>query len=109
MDTIEEVLPTLIPFRKWKTQKRNLRVGDIVMMRYQGNLVDDYRIARVSEVFPDERQLFRTVKVSYRRRDKREDPEIYKSMPLSTEKVGVQRLALLQAVGEEVPTGEENY
>ena len=100
------VLPTLIPVRKWKDQKRNLKVGDIVMMKYQGNFVDDYRIARVSDVFPDERDLIRTVEVSYRRRDKREDPEVYKSKPLSTERVGVQRLALLQAVGEDVPTGQ---
>ena len=75
------------------------------MMRYEGNLVDDYRIAKVSDVFPDRRNLVRTVEVSYRRRDKREDPEVYKSKPLSSEKIGVQRLALLQGVGEQVPTG----
>ena len=76
------------------------------MMRYEGNLVDDYRIAKVSHVFPDRRNLVRTVEVSYRRRDKREDPEVYKSKPLSSEKIGVQRLALLQGVGEQVPTSQ---
>ena len=99
------MLPTLIPVRKWKDEKRNLQMGNIVMMRYEGNLVDDYRIAKVSDVFQNRRNLVRTVEVSYRRRDKREDPEVYKSKPLSSEKIGVQRLALLQGVGEQVPTG----
>ena len=105
---IEDVLPTLIPVRKWKNQKRNLRVGDIVIMRYQGNLVDDYRIAKVSKVFPDDRDIVRTVEVSFRRKGKDEGSRIYKSRPLSTEKVGVQRLALLQAVGEELPEGQSD-
>ena len=102
---IQDVLPTLIPCRKWKNQKRNLKLGDVVMMRYQGNLVNDYRLAMVTEVFPDERGIVRTVRVSYRKRDRREKPEVYRSKPLVTEIIGVQRLALLQAVGEEQPTG----
>ena len=103
---IEEVLPTLIPVRKWKSQKRNMKEGDIVMMKYQNNLVDDYRIARVSKVFPSDRGVVRTVEVSYRRKGKDEGSMNYKCRPLSTEKVGVQRLALLQAVGEELPNGQ---
>ena len=38
---IEEVLPTLIPCRKWKNQMRNLEVGDVVMMMYKGTITDD--------------------------------------------------------------------
>ena len=103
---IEEVLPTLIPCRKWKNQKRNLGVGDVVMMVYQGNITNDYRLAKVVNVFPDERGIVRSVEISYRKRNKREKPDEYKSRPLTTEKIGVQRLALLQAAGEELPTGE---
>ena len=84
---------------------KNLRVGDIVMMVYQGNLVNDYRLAMVTGVFPDKKGLVRTVKVSYRKKMKNEAPEVYRSKPLVEEKVGVQRLALLQGVGEEQPTG----
>ena len=102
---IQDVLPSLIPCRKWKNQKRNLMIGDVVMMVYQGNLVDDYRLAKVTKVFPDDRGIVRTVEVSFRKRDRREKPEVYRSKPLVTEKIGVQRLALLQAVGEDQPTG----
>ena len=86
---IEEVLPTLIPCRKWKNQKRNLGVGDVVMMMYKGNITDDYRLAKVVNVFPDERGLVRSVEVSYRKKNKREKPEEYRSRPLTTEKIGV--------------------
>ena len=102
---IQDVLPTLIPCRKWKDKKRNLRVGDVVMMVYKGNLVDDYRLAMVTQVFPDERDIVRTVEVSYGKRSRRESPEVYRSKPLVREKIGVQRLSLLQAVGEDKPTG----
>ena len=77
--------------------------GDVVMMKYQGNLVNDYRICRVSKVYPSERGVVRTVEVSYRKKGKDEGLKNYKCRPLSTEKVGVQRLSLLQAVGEELP------
>ena len=104
---MEDVLPTLIPCRKWKSTKRNMKIGDVAMMLYKGNMVDDYRLVKVVQVFPDKRGLIRTVKVAYRRKDSREKPEVYRSKPLTEEEVGVQRLALLQAAGEEPPTGLE--
>ena len=84
----------------------NLYVGDVVMMMYKGTITDDYRLARVVKVFPDERGIVRSVEVSYRKRNKREMVEEYRSKTLVTEKIGVQRLALLQASGEDPPTGE---
>ena len=105
---IEEVLPTLIPCKKWKDSKRNLKVGDIVMMLYKGNLVDDYRLAKVTQVYPDEKNLVRTVDVSFRRRSRNESREVYKSKDLVTEKIAVQRLSLLQAAGEQLASGDED-
>ena len=106
---MEEVLPKLIPCRKWAARSRNLGVGDIVMMVYPGNMVDDYRLAMVTKVYPDKKNMVRTVQVSFRKRNAREAAEVCKTRPLIVEDVGVQRLALLQAVGEEVPTGEEQW
>ena len=102
---IKEVLPTLVPCKRWRDVRRNLKPGDLVMMKYPGNLVDDYRIAKVLKVFPDAKGLVRTARVTYRRRDKREPPEIYWKKRLTEEDVAIQRLALLQAVGEDVPVG----
>ena len=96
---------TLMPMKRWKTKKDIFEVGDVVMMLYSGNLKNDYRLARVLEVFPDKKGLVRTVKVGFRRRDKREKSDVYWKKKLSEEIVAVQRLALLQVAGEALPTG----
>ena len=96
-----------MPMKKWKKTSKNLLVGDVVMMQYKGNITDDYRLARVVNVFPDNRGLVRSVRVSYRKKNKWEKPEEYRSKPLISENIGVQRLSLLQAAGEDSPTGED--
>ena len=75
------------------------------MMKYDGNMKDDYRLAKVCEVFKDGKGLVRTVRLSFRKRDKREPAHSYWKKPLSTELVPVQRLALLQASDEPLPSG----
>ena len=102
---IVDVLPTLVPCRRWKNIRKNLNRGDIVMMYYSGNLTDDYRIAKVVDVYKDKKGLIRTVKVSFRKRDRREPAGEYWKKPLTSEIVAVQRLSLLQAVGEPLPIG----
>ena len=97
---IQQVLPTLVPIRKWKKRRENLSVGDIVMLYYEGNLKDDYRLAKVLDVYPDERGLVRTVKIGYRKRNKKEKVDVYKPKPLVEEKIAVQRLSLLVPVNE---------
>ena len=102
---IQDVLPTLVPCKRWKDIKKNLKVGDVVMMKYEGNINNDYRLARVKETFPDHKGLVRTVKVSYRRRDKREPADKYwKKLPVE-EIVSIQRLALLQVASEPLASG----
>ena len=104
---IQDVLPTLVPCRRWKQVHRNVKIGDVVMMKYSGSVNDEYRLARVLEVYPDSKGLVRTVKVGYRRRDKREGSDVYWKKPLVEEKVAVQRLAMLQAINEPLITEPE--
>ena len=102
---IQDVLPTLVPCKRWKDIKKNINVGDVVMMKYEGSINNDYRLARVKETFPDHKGLVRTVKVMYRRRDKREPSDKYwRKLPVE-EIVSIQRLALLQVAGEPLPSG----
>ena len=81
--------------------KKNLEVGDVVMMSYANNLKDDYRLARIVAVHPDSRGLVRTVTISYRKRDKRETVREYKNKPLVREQVSVQRLSMLVPASEQ--------
>ena len=59
-------------------------------MKYPGNLQDDYRRAKVIEVYPDHKNLVRTVKVGFRKRDKRDKPQEYWKKPLVEQIVPVQ-------------------
>ena len=45
------------------------------------------------------------MKVAFRRRDKREPRDKYWKKPLSEEWVAIQRLSVLQAANDPVPTG----
>ena len=98
---IQDILPTLVPCRRWKDIKKNLKVDDIVMVKYEGNIHNDYRLARVKEIFPDSKGLVRTVKVGFRRRDRREPADKYWKKPLVEEKVSVQRLSILLSAKEQ--------
>ena len=58
---ISSVLPTMLPARKWKQERMNLIVGDVVMLTYPGNMKDEYILARVTKVHPDGKGLVRRV------------------------------------------------
>ena len=98
----QQVLPTLIICKKWKKEKRNLEVGDIVFMYYPSSIQDDYRLARVTEVLPDDQGLVRTVRVCFRRKDKWDKSLPYKSKQLSEELVSIQRLSVLLPASEQI-------
>ena len=104
---VKEVMPTLLPLPKWKKEQQNLMIGDIVMMWYEGNVKDNYRLAKICEVFPDEKGLVRTVRVQYRKKDIRESKEVYRYKPLTEEKVAVQRLQLISSTLEDEEHTEE--
>ena len=79
----QQVLPTLVPCKKWKSPVKNLEVGDIVFMYYPSSIKDDYRLAKVVETFADQKGLVRSVRVCYRKRDNREKVSEYKVKPLT--------------------------
>ena len=98
---VKQVLPSLVPLRKWRKISRNISVGDVCLMTYVGNLKDDYRMVRVTKVHPDKKGLVRTVTVAYRKRDSREGSDVYWKKPLTEEIVHVQRLSVLVSADEQ--------
>ena len=97
----KQVLPSLVPYKKWRKECQNLEVGDVVFMYYPSSIKDDYRLARIVETFPDGKGLVRSVRVCYRKRSKNEKKSEYKSKPLTEEIVAVQRLSLLLPFSEQ--------
>ena len=99
-----QVLPTLVPFTKWKTQYPNREVGDIVLIHYPGLKKAEYRLAKVSKVMPDNQGSVRTMEVLMRPRDKRTDKSVrYTHKDLEPMTVPVQRTALLMPRSEASP------
>ena len=90
---IRDVLPTLLPCNKWRKARRNLQCGDIVFIKYAGNVVDENCLAKILDVTKDTKGLVRTVRVEYRRRDSREKNDVCKRK-MNIESVPVQRLVL---------------
>ena len=76
------------------------------MVHYTNNITDDYRVAKITRVFPDKKGLVRTVEIAFRKRNKKEAAATYKVKLLVTEEVHVQKLSLLQPAGEPVWDGE---
>ena len=55
--------PSLLVRQKWHTAKRNLRVGDVCMMRDSNLLRGEWRLVLVTSTFPDENGVVRNVEV----------------------------------------------
>ena len=93
---IAQVLPFLVPYKKWKTEHRNVQKRDIVLVLYDKKIKKgEYRLGRVLNVHPDMHGRVRTVTVGLRRRDRRENALPYNPKPLDELTVGVQRLAVI--------------
>jgi Family of unknown function (DUF5641) len=61
-----QVFEHLIPCQKWRTEHRNVMVGDVVLMRDAGTLQEKYKLARVKEVMPGEDGKVRKVILVYK-------------------------------------------
>ena len=87
---------------KWKTSVRNVRIGDIVLMRSQAKLgPGDYKRGKVDEVFVDDDGLVRTALVQCYKPDSRRDVAQYKGEGQVKTRVAVQRLVVLLPVEEQ--------
>ena len=104
---IKVVLPNLFSYKKWRTKKENLKVGELVILRYNKQLKDDYCLAEVTEVHPDDDGLVRKVTVSYRKKNPRESAGIYKSKPLLCEQAAIHRLHRLDLADEPAQVPDE--
>ena len=82
----------MFSYKKWRKKQENLQVGEIVMLKYAGQVKYDYRVCKVTAIHPNNDGLVRKVTVSYRKRDSREPRDVYNSKPLTSEQVGVHRL-----------------
>ena len=60
------VLPSLVPCYKWQQRHRNVKLGDICLIRYKKSIRSTYRLGRVSEVKTGDDGLVRSVRLQYK-------------------------------------------
>ena len=100
---IVQVLPSLVPYKKWRVEQRNVKKRDIVMVLYSKKIgKGEYRMGRVLEAYKDKHGVVRTVKVGLRRRNQNEDARSYVAKPLDEIEIGVQRLVVIYPAEEQV-------
>ena len=59
------VLPSLVPNYKWRQKHRNVKVGDICLIKYKG-MRASYKLGRVVDVKRGEDNLVRKVRLQYK-------------------------------------------
>ena len=88
------IFPSVVIRPKWHVEVRNLKVGDVVLISNANAVKGDYQLARVSEVYPDDKNRVRQVQVSYKLTG--ENPKGFTNV-----KRDVRRLVLILPVEEQ--------
>ena len=93
---VVQALPHLVPFKKWKTEHRDVQPRDIVLVLYENKVSKgDFGLARVLRVQKDSHGRVRTVVVGMRGKDRAERLLPYVPKPLQELRIGIQRLAVI--------------
>ena len=58
-----DVFPTLVPRRKWRVERRNVRIGDVVTVADENAVRGSWAMGRITDVFPGADGKVRNVKV----------------------------------------------
>ena len=58
-----DVFPLLVPRKKWNSERRNVRVNNVVIMQDGTVVTGKWRVGRVIEVFPEKDDKIRNVKI----------------------------------------------
>ena len=95
---------SLVPTQKWTESRRNMAVGDVIMIQYSSKSKSgEYRLGRVVSVELDDDNLVRTcvVKYSLVQHLPKADRLKYKGVTVKYIRVAVQRLCLIVPVEEQ--------
>jgi hypothetical protein len=102
---------SLVPTTRWKEARRNMRVGDVVLIKYTSkSKAGSYRLGIVKEIEVDEDDLVRTAVVTYSlvRNLSKEERLSYKGFTKKEIRVPIQRLVLILPI-EERQEEEEDF
>ena len=61
-----DFFPSLLANQKWHTEKRNVKIGDVVIVQDSKQIRGNWRLARISDVFPSDDGRVRKVELKYK-------------------------------------------
>ena len=94
----QQYFPSLLVRQKWHYNRRNLQVGDICAVQDSNTLRGEFRLCKVSEVYPDGKGVVRNVQVTVA--SKQDGTPHYKSSSLVKLRRHVNNLIVLHPVEE---------
>ena len=103
---IKEYFPSLLVRSKWHTSKRNVKVGDIVLIQDTTLGKSKWKIGRISNVYPGSDDKVRNVDVEYKNLGEDRCASAYFGKGYTTIKRPVQRLIVLLPVDDEDVTND---
>ena len=94
-----DYFPTLVPRQKWHISKRNVQIGDVVILRDENALRGEWRLAKVTAVKESTDGRVRKVAVSYKNND--ETDKSYTGKKYTTVDRHVHSLAVIVPVEDQ--------
>ena len=97
---MKNYFPTLLVRKKWHHRQRNLQVGDVCLLQDSNQVRGEFRMCRVSRVFPDPKGIVRNVEVLAAH--KQDGSRSYHPQGLSRLRRHVNNLIVIVPVDDEV-------
>ena len=86
--------------QKWHTKKRNVRVGDVVLIQDSNQVQGNWKLGKVSKVYPGDDTRVRIVDVKYKNLRQGEPVDKYEGRGYVTVQRAVHRLIVLVQVDD---------
>ena len=96
-----DYFPSLLVRQKWHTDRRNVKVGDIVIVQDSKQLRGNWKLASVSKVFPSDDGRVRKVELQYKNEKVTDAANEYSGAKFTKIDRPVQRLVVVIPVDED--------
>ena len=97
---MRDFFPSLIVQQKRHTKKRNVRVGDVVLIQDSNQVRGNWKLGKVSKVYPGDDARVRKVDIKYKNPRQGEPVDKYEGRGYVTVQRAVHRLIMLVQVDD---------
>ena len=98
---MRDFFPSFLLHQKWHTVYQNVKVGDIALVQDWNQIRGNWKLAKVSEVFPGTDGLVRHVEIQYKNLSSNEPLRVYNGKSYTTTERPVQRLIVVVPIDDQ--------